>query len=305
MATAAPPAAVPEEAAPSTSGQKRKAGSDLTEPADKKSQTVTVTKEPDTFKSTQPGGIINLIANRFSSPFPTADTQFVIVNTADISWYGTIWDTLISAIYPDGNFVAENVITRDNFILVCRYLTKARIDHVYATVSGRRANNRIPIPREYEIPKCLADVINGIGAITISSGAFMVIPQSEAHPADNAVALGTVVTHVMLSLFSRLVKACTARNLIRGSFISSVPEGTAWWILSARLPGNIADIANNLDSVTVMATFKEWSPADGIFCAIVQRQNDGLIPNILVGTTWSMDTIRGISGLRNTFNLDA
>lgn len=276
MATAVNPTATPEEPAPSVAGIKRKAGSDLTEPADKKTKTVTVTKEQDTFKSTQPGGIINLIANRFSSPFPIADTQFVIVNTADISWYGTIWDTLISAIYPDANFVADNVITMANFVLVCRYLTKARIDHVYETVSGRRANNRIPIPREYEIPKCLADVINGIGAITISSGAFMVIPQSEAHPADNAVALGTVVTHAMLSLFSRLVKACTARNLIRGAFVSSVPEGTAWWILSARQPGNIVNIANDIDSVTIVATFKEWSPSDGIFCSLVQRQTDDI-----------------------------
>lgn len=184
-------------------------------------------------------------------------------------------------------------------------LTKARIDHVYATVSGRRAGARIPIPREYEVPKCLADIINGIGAVTISSGAFMVIPQSEAAPPDHAVALGTIVTHAMLNLFSRLVKACTARNLIRGAFISSVPEGTAWWILSARQPADIAAIANDVDSVVVVATFKEWSPSDGIFCSIVQCQNTGLFPNLLAGITWSMDTIRGISGLRNTFNLDA
>lgn len=305
MATAVNPTAVPEEPVPSTSGTKRKAGSDLTEPADKKSKTVQQNKEPDTFKSTQPGGIINLIANRFNSPFPIADTQFVIVNTADISWFGTIWDTLISAINPDGNFIAENVITRGNFVLVCRYLMKARIDHVYATVSGRRANARIPIPREYEVPKCLADVINGVGAVTISSGVFMVIPQSEAAPADNAVTLGTAVTHAMLNLFSRLVKASTARNLIRGAFISSVPEGTAWWILSARQPANIVEIANDIDSVVVVATFKEWSPADGIFCSIVQRQNNGLFPDLLTGITWSVDTIRGVSGLRNTFNLDA
>lgn len=284
---------------------KRKAGSDLTEPADKKTKTVQQTKEPDTFKSTQPGGIINLIANRFSSPFLIADTQFVVVDTAAINWFGTIWDTLISAIYPDGNFVIENVITRDNFILVCHYLTKARIDHDYATVSGRRAGARIPIPREYEVPKCLADIINGIGAVTISSGAFMVFPQSEAAPADHAVALGTIVTHAMLNLFSRLVKACTARNLIRAGFISSVPEGTAWWILSARQPANIAAIANDADIVVVVATFKEWSPADEIFCSIVQRQNTGLFPDLLTGINWSMDTIRGISGLRNTFNLDA
>lgn len=305
MAAPVPPVVVPAEPTPAPVATKRKAGSDLTEPADKKSKTVHATPEPDFPKSAQPGGVINLIANRFSSPFPIADSQFVVIDTADIGWYGTIWDTLLSAIYPDGNFVAANVITRDSFILVCRYLTKVRIDHVYATVSGRRAGARIPIPREFELPKCLADVINGIGAITISSGAFLVIPQAEAPPGDAALALGTVVTHAMLTLFSRLVKAATARNLIRSTYISSVPEGTAWWLLSARVPANIAAIANNADSVAVVGTFKEWTPSDGIICALVQRQNDGLFPALLTGITWSMDTIRGISGLRNTFNLDA
>lgn len=177
------------------------------------------TQEPDIPKSSQAGGVINLIDNRFSSPFPIADSQFVVIDTANIGWYGTIWDTLLSAIYPDGNFVADNVITGADLILVCRYLTKARIDNVYATVSGRRAGARIPIPREFEIPKCLADVINGIGAVTISAGAFLVIPQAEAPPGDAALALGTVVTHAMLNLFSRLVKAATARNLIRSTYI--------------------------------------------------------------------------------------
>lgn len=300
MAAPVPPVVVPAEPTPAPVATKRKAGSDLTEPADKKSKTVHLTPEPDLPKSAQAGGVINLIANRFSSPFLIADSQFVIIDTADIGW-----DTLLSAIYPDGNFVAANVITRADFILVCRYLTKARIDHVYATVSGRRARARIPIPREFEIPKCLADVINGIGAITISAGAFLVIPQAEAPPADAALALGTVVTHAMLTLFSRLVKAATARNLIRSTYISSVPEGTAWWLLSARVPANIAAIANNADSNAIVGTFKEWTPADGIICALVQRQNDGLFPALLTGITWSRDTIRGISGLRNTFNLDA
>nr|QIJ56919.1 hypothetical protein [Scaphoideus titanus-associated partiti-like virus 1] len=305
MAEAVHPAAAAVDSVPGTSGVKRKAGSDLTEPADKKSKVVVRQTEPDILPQSQPGGILKLLANHFGSPFPIADTHFVVINTADVSWYGTIWDTLLSAIYPDGNFVAANVITRNNFILVCRYLTKARIDHVYATCSGRRATGRIPIPREYEIPKCLADVINGIGAITILSGSFMVIPQSETAPPDPTQALGAVVTFDMLSAFSRLVKAGTSRNLIRGAFISSVPEGTAWWLLSARAPANLATIANNVDAATVIAVFKEWTPADGILCALVQRQNDGLFADEVELPMWSFDTVRGISGLRNTFNLDA
>lgn len=94
MATAVNPTAVPEEPVPSTSGAKRKAGSELTEPADKKSKTEHMTKEPDTFKSTQPGGIINLIANRFSSPFPIADTQFGLSTSPRVN--GALVDVIVT-----------------------------------------------------------------------------------------------------------------------------------------------------------------------------------------------------------------
>lgn len=299
-----PTAAAVVDSIPGTSGTKRKAGSDMTEPADKKSKTVVRHAEPEGNQRSMPGGILAALANHFGSPFPTADTQYVEVLTDNMSgWFGTIWDSLISAIYPDGNFVEANVITRNNFILVCRYLTKARIDQVYASCSERRATGRIAIPREYEIPKCLADVINGIGLVTVLSGAFAVIPQPEAPPAEANAALVTVVSYAMLTAFSRLVKAAHARNLIRTSYISSVPEGTAWWLLTARTPADPATVA--ADAVAVFSTFKEWTPADGMICGIVQRRNDGLFPDLAAGLMWSFDAVRGVSGLRNTFNLDA
>lgn len=305
-----PPAvAVDVVAGPSSDAVTRKRkGSDLTQPADKKAKVIAKTREPDNPAAphSNPGGILSQICNRFSSPFPIADTHFVVINTADMAgWYESIWRSLVDAIYPDHRFHAAGVITQANFVLVCRYLTKSRIDHVYATTSGRRPNNRIAIPREFEVPKCFADVINGIGSILILSGSYVVIPQPEEAPQDQAQRLETLVGFQLLASFERLVKAASARGLIRTAFISSVPEGTAWWLLTARSPADPATIANGLDSVDVRAVFKEWTPADGILCAIVQRQNDGLFPDEVALLMWAFDTVRGISGLRNTFALDA
>lgn len=139
----ADPASKEEAQAPSTSaqeGQKRPASSaDLTEPADKKSWMIKTptTSEPDSVRSA-PGGIMNMIANRFSSPFPVADAYFVIVNTANMNgWFSSLRNAMLEAIYPDSRYEETNVITDENVRLMCRHLTKARVDHVYASYSSR------------------------------------------------------------------------------------------------------------------------------------------------------------------------
>lgn len=292
---------------PSTSrGQKRPA-SDMTEPADKKSRTRTTHEVgiPGSHPSAS-GGILMHIANRFGTPIPLADTQFIRIDTSGMTGYfESLWDALVTAIYPDSSYDDTGVISAQNFSNVCRYLTKARIDQVYSSASGRRPPGRIAIPRDYEIPKALADVVNGIGPVLVNGGAFTVIPEPEAAPADPSTGLPNLVPYAVLTSFSRLVKAASCRGLIRTSYLSSAIDGTAWWLLTARKASNISTVALNDNQVTTAGVFKEWTPSDGVLCSIVQRGNDGLIPDLLPQLTWVFDTIPGVVGLRRTFNLDA
>lgn len=307
MATPAAAAAVAGTSGTSPEGPaaKRAKTSDLTQPADKKSRTV-VPSEPDSRSHGPPSsGIITLITNRFSSPFPCASTAYVPVLTANFTGYfKSLWTSLVEVIYPDQNYVTAHVISEDNFVKVCRYLTKARVDQVYSSASGRRPTSRVPIPRDFPVPKSLADIINGIGVVTILSGSFAVIPEPEAPPADPTAAVSTFGAFNILSSFSTLVKAANARGFINVGTISSVTEGTAWWLLTARNPDNPANIANEIDSAVVYGIFKEWTPADGVFAAIVQSHFDGSINEIKV-LQWAFDTVRGISGLRREFNISA
>lgn len=303
-----PVASTSKEDPPQPGAVKRPAPSDMTEPADKKakSSVTRTTPSDDALRRPAPSGIIDLMASRFSTPFPMLPTVYVIVNTADMSeYFGTIWDSLVCVIYPDGTFEAANIITRDQFILVCRYLTKSRIDHVYATTSGRRSTVRIAIPREYELPKCLSDLINGIGPITVQGGAATYVPQPEIDPTDPAQRLSTLVNFQMLANFASLVQNARSRNYIRTGLVSTAVQGTAWWMLSARNATNINNLAMNQDSVLVVATFKEWTPADAIYCAIVQRLFDGYHINVDSVLKWATDFITGISSLRASFNLQA
>ena len=140
-------------------------GSDMTEPADKKSRAI-VSTEPDVHGEPH-SGVLSLLASRFSSLFPVAATQYVEVLTDDMAGYfGSLWDTLLCAVYPGYNHDDTAVINQGDFVLICRYLTKSRIDQVYSACSARRPPHRIAIPRGFEVPKSLADIINGIGTVT-------------------------------------------------------------------------------------------------------------------------------------------
>ena len=127
----------------------------------------------------------------------------------------------------------------------------------------------------------------------------------EPEPDDPAMRLETRISFAMLDTFSQLVRAAKVRGFIRTAFIGSAPGGTAWWLLTARECAISAHIADEQICVNVFATFKEWTPADGVMCAIVQRRNNGLFPGLLSGLIWSFETVRGIPGLRGTFNLGA
>jgi hypothetical protein len=253
----------------------------------------------------QPGGIITHLARSFSRPFAIHDQQFLVVQTMNIEYFSNaVYTTIVNAIYPDSTDAQGDMITEAQFYLVNRYLMKARIDQVYSTTSGRRPLQRIAIPRAFAVPKCIADVINGIGVFTVNRGALTVIPQPEDDPQEAAQRIGTLTTHAILTRYSHLVRAAVARNLLRTGEISMIPEGTAWWLLSPRQTANTANIAANAESIVIRSAFDEWTPADAIFCAMVQRHFNGNL-NDVNAAFWSTDNIRGISSIRAQFALEA
>lgn len=90
-------------------------------------------------------------------------------------YFNSLYDSISNALYQNSKSNMVNIITKANFDLVCRYFTKARIDQVYSSLTGRKANYRIGIPRGVAMPKALADVINGIGPQLGQSGALKFI----------------------------------------------------------------------------------------------------------------------------------
>ena len=70
---------------------------------------------------------------------------------------------------------------------------KSRNDTVFAKYTGRRPNRRIAMAGDFTVPKCLADIINGIGVFTIRNQAATVYPAPETANADSNLNLGAQV----------------------------------------------------------------------------------------------------------------
>jgi hypothetical protein len=253
-------------------------------------------------------GVLTHLSRSLSDPAPYHDDVFVIVDSLNyVGYFTSLYETIIHLVYPDFDpAAAVGVITEANFVLVCRYLTKARCDNVYGRVTGRRPARRIPIPTDMTVPSALAIMINGIGVVTVDSAAYPVIPQPEAVNAQDVNAnLDVQVTHAILRQFVNLVNGAANRGLINTGFLSTVSSGTAYWLLTARSSVNAADIApQDANHCHIFAVFKEWTPADAMLASIALNQYDGLFGGN-VELKWTTDPTRAIGGIRATFNANA
>lgn len=120
-------------------------------------------------------GLLAQLSNKLSAPYSTLDTIYIQVDTADMGdFFSFIRNAIVEQNYLDS---VDLLISAADWIIVCRYCVKARIDQVYGSSSGRRPDGRTPIPRNLKIPKLLADVANATGTHIINnSGAALVCP---------------------------------------------------------------------------------------------------------------------------------
>lgn len=251
-------------------------------------------------------GILATMANRFTHPAPLLETSYIVVNTVNYAaYFASLYNSIVTVLYPDSSQVVARMITPDHFVLVCRYLMYARIHHVFSSITGRRLPHRVPVPGDLLVPKALADVINSIGTISIESHAYTVVPRPEPTPEDAAVGIHALVTHDMLTKFATLVHAASSRSFLTTCGLSRVCTGTAYWLLSARSLPNIENVAVEQDRLMVVSGFPEYTLSDMLLCALTQNHFDGLLPDHITTMKWTSDTVTGVMNMRESFNLNA
>lgn len=94
-----------------------------------------------------------------------------VVTRSELDNYSsTLYHSLLRALYPDGAFDDDNVITERNFTFVVQYILHSRIHYVYSNATGRRVEGRIPLTRNLLMPTSLARIINQYGQVVIYDG---------------------------------------------------------------------------------------------------------------------------------------
>lgn len=220
------------------------------------------------------------IIGHISAPIPNRTPIYIVVDSAHMAvFFSRMRTVIIELLYPGSEGEPAGVINDNQFVWVCRYLTKARIDTVHFKFSGLRTEGRLPLPMEVIVPQALSDIINGIGVVIVSGGGKVLVPQPEAIPADVAIRLNNRVTHAIFTNFSILINQAISRGFIRGSTIIGTTEGTAWWALSCRNAADEAVSNGDANNVIVKSLFNEFTPRDTIYASVVQNQFNGNVPH--------------------------
>lgn len=280
-------------------------------PIDRVAQPVTKAPKPSTSASPpkrprqEDSSFITRATSYMGGPIAYRPIQYITVNSLTyVEFFTAMRESIISALLPGQDITTSSYISEDDFALVCRYLLKSRVDTIHYRVSGQRQNSRISVPTGLPVPKCIADVINIIGTVTLNNGAYMLCPEPEVTPPAAGDQLQTKVTAAMLSSFSSFVNTAHSRGLIRTQYISITNEGSSAWALGVYETGTQLLANGNCQSVSIYAAFSEFSLSDVIYAAVTQNRMSGQTP-LCTLSMWKSDEVRGISGLRFDFATNA
>jgi hypothetical protein len=245
------------------------------------------------------------MAQSVTVPYSQCALIEIQVNTEGMeSFFRQIRTSILHKIYPDDQDPPADIISEANWTLVCRYLTKARIDTIWSSLTGYRRSDRVPIPKGVDVPKSLADVINSIGAITIMDGAYLLIPAPEPQAIFHGLDLRNLVTKTMLIAFNTFVDTAKRLNIIKIDMIGAHNTGSGWWTISARNSANTENVAHDAQTIVIRSAHTKFTPTDAILAAIVQRGNNGILFN-MDPTFTTTDPISNCFELRRQFALEA
>ncbi|APG78354.1 hypothetical protein [Xinzhou partiti-like virus 1] len=246
--------------------------------------------------------ILRTYASNVIGPTPChSDIYVLYTHTALDAFAKLVRRQILNTLYPDGDFLPQGVCSEEDWVIVVQYILKSRIDLVYANYSGRRPPDRVPLVR-IVMPRSIASLINGIGVKQVFHGNFSVCPQPGDPPVDRATWLINLATHARIQSFSNLVLAALQRGVIHPGTASNLVEGTGWWLLYAANSTNRGQIATiDTQSVTVWAQFPEWTPSDGLLCAIAATGFIGTFIDDWTEYTYKLESVTDSVGMRASY----
>lgn len=209
---------------------------------------------------------------------------------------------IISDLYPCEDGAARRVINDLDWCLVIRLFLKSRIDHVYSAYTGKRPLDRTPLMRS-NLPRSLAVLINGIGLTQVLWGidVFPTPPRPVEDPSQN---LRNLVSYSVITEFEKLVMSATQRGIIHAGQLSSMIEGSKWWLLGAF--DTHSEMLANIESsvISVRGQMGGWSPIDGFHAAMAVTGFKGSFIDEWKALSMDLDPISNAVATRVVFALE-
>lgn len=234
---------------------------------------------------------------------PYANLRYVEVSPRGFEkYFSSIWKTIVVVLGNEENHHA--ICYEPYWVKVCSFLLQERVDYVYSNATSTVLTGQSL--HIFPVPKCLSELLNNIGIVTVFSNDENSLTLCPRISGSNRLRPGEI-NHMGKSkrVFSQLVVAASARGFLNTGHLTNNIEGSPWWALTIRLPGDIHSIATgDEDVVQVYGRFSGFSLEDELRCAIVQNQFDGTVPNSDEKFRYhSENQLKGVLGLREVFNL--
>jgi hypothetical protein len=165
------------------------------------------------------------------------------------------------------------------FTSLVRYYAKKRVERVYYLISGEKAPH---FTEEYEkplIPKLIANLINGIGVKSILNGSITFIPKPESYTKNN-LPIEYMCAPDLRERFEEWSKTLSRHRVCRIGKLTDAPCGTAWWLMSVRSKEDYYEMADQIETTTVLCPFLESTAIDANHASIVQTGFNGDVGSI-------------------------
>lgn len=227
----------------------------------------------------------------------------MIILNIDLEAYDPVFTSMYNAFHRTCYAAASTFmpITLANFIRVARLCLKARIDFVYMRLTGARALDRVNQNQAPEMPRCLAEIVNGIGFVSAWNTYATICPHAQQER-EEANMRANRTPALVVGQFNLLVT-----NLVKKGYTTRVPlsrteDGTRYYLMQVRdiVVAQPATAQGNAEIVNCRTQIDNTTPADITLAAIVQNGFDGQIPN-LGFTVYESDPIAGVSAIRSKF----
>lgn len=192
-------------------------------------------------------------------------------------------------------------ITNVDFVRVCRFLLKGRLDNILREYGRQNPDNRIIITDTFLMPKCLAEVLNGLGGVLVNSKALTIYPIMAAEIVQMDRRIHRMVTHEMQEEYITFVYQLEAAGITKATPMTHVKDGTRWWATTVRDNANAIANGNN-QVVRVFTQVTEATPSDMLIAAIVQHGMEATFPPLLRELCQS-ELVININSLREAFFL--